>query len=514
MLRKGLLVRRFPAWVSFLLLAVVFGVSYGQYPLHYLAQNQYFFHGLAKGGFGLLRSDWLINTADSWPVFTQLVYFTSRYLDHRVFYFYFILLAGVYAYSLVGIASSLFRINAPRSKLLVYVAVVTALHSSVLGDLLARTLGFNAARVLVDGVASQRILWDMFQPGAFGALLLLSIYLFLRGRPFLSIAASCLAATVHPTYILSAAVLTMSYIVIMLRRREGLGRTLGLGVCALGLVVPILAYVFIVFRPTAPDIWPESRAILVHYRLTRHTDLSRWFGWVASLKVAMAVVATYVVRRTEFLWVLLLSTMVAVGLTVAQVLSGSDALALLFPWRLSVWLVPLSISIILACAISWLHDELGRRVAKAREFLVALSVVALVVCVGAGAIVMARRFGSRVGIESVSVMAFVKAGASPKQVYLIPVQWRNFRLSTGAPTFVEYWFVPYNDAAVVEWRRRIRLAEVFYGSGGDERCRIQRELSANYKVTHAVLRGNDSGVCDAWKLLSQDGNSRLYLVTP
>src|SRR6516165_2538625 len=84
------------AVLSFLFWAIVFGVSYTQPPLYYSNQNQYFLHGLARGGLGFLNEDWLANTADPTPVFSALVAFTYRYLSESLFYVYYLLILGAY----------------------------------------------------------------------------------------------------------------------------------------------------------------------------------------------------------------------------------------------------------------------------------------------------------------------------------------------------------------------------------------------------------------------------------
>src|SRR5205823_14298714 len=50
--------------VSACLLAVAFAAAYGQAPLYYSNQNQYFLHGLAAAGEGYLSEDWLARTLD------------------------------------------------------------------------------------------------------------------------------------------------------------------------------------------------------------------------------------------------------------------------------------------------------------------------------------------------------------------------------------------------------------------------------------------------------------------
>ena len=67
---------------------------------------------------------------------------------------------------------------------LLCLALVTLVHSPLLDHVVP---GINLSKQLIDGVASQRILWNMIQPGAFGAFLLVSVLMFLRGRPYLAV---------------------------------------------------------------------------------------------------------------------------------------------------------------------------------------------------------------------------------------------------------------------------------------------------------------------------------------
>src|SRR3977135_1083966 len=78
----------------FLLGTALFAAAYCQAPLYYSNQNQYFLHGLANAGQGLLREDWLANTGDPTPVFSALVAFTAQTLHPWAFHVYYALLLG------------------------------------------------------------------------------------------------------------------------------------------------------------------------------------------------------------------------------------------------------------------------------------------------------------------------------------------------------------------------------------------------------------------------------------
>ncbi|HET8678712.1 MAG TPA: hypothetical protein VFM39_01230 [bacterium] len=511
---------RYAAWAQILVLTAVFGAAYSQFPLYYSAQNQYFFHGVMRAGFGLLRQDWVAQTPDPWPLFTALVEFTHLYLDARAFYVYFILLLGVYLFSLVGIASLLFPIKTARGRYLAYLALLVGVHSPVVGALSSKLIGLNLGRALIEGVASQRILWDMFQPGAFGVFLLLSIYLFLRGRLLAAAAAQAVAVAFNPAYLLTAALLTCGYMVALVRREKGLRDAIGLGAATFVLVLPVIAYVVLAFRPARPDLWTQAQDILVHFRLSRHALPAAWFNSTVLVQGAVVLAGLYAVRQTAIFAVLATAAAAAVVLTAAQVVTGNTTLALLYPWRVSVVLVPLATALLIARLVT---SRIG---VDRTRVLVPLSVLAMVVFAGAGAIVTAQRFTPRAAPE-IGAMNFVKTTKSVGNVYMIPLatdgrdpfgyagvtaNWQYFRLWTGAPALVDYWFIPYNDVAVVEWYRRVRAADAFYRGAGARRCQSAEQLRAAYQITHIILKSDDSEICAGWRVVMEDRHYRIYFL--
>jgi hypothetical protein len=500
--------------VTVLFLSVVFGVSYGQFRLYYFTQNQYFFHGLARAGYGLLRNDWLAGTADTWPVFSRMVELTYRYLDERLFYVYYVILLGVYAYSMLGIASSLFRIDRSAPRYLACLAALTLLHSPAFNYVAENLTGISLGRVLITGVASQRILWDMLHPGAFGVFGLLSIHLFLRRRPYPSIVALAAAVVFHPVYALGAGVLALAYLMIMARRGERLKDIMAVGTLAFVLVAPVLAYVYLGFgRPSSPEVGRQAQSILVHFRLAVHAVPGKWVELLDNiiyLKIAVVLIGMYLMRRTELFWMMLVWFVVAMGLTAVQLATGSDTLALLFPWRLSVFLIPIATTIVITAAVSAILDRVENRSVGWQRGVAAASVIVLTALTIAGGVTMKRRWAGWFGEENLPVLSYVRGTRAGGQTYLVPVRWRYFRLSTGAPAFVDFWFIPYKDVDVLEWYRRLGLADAFYAAKDDSRCQMVSDMAERYGVTHVVVKESETPACPAWRLTFQNAGYGLY----
>ena len=223
-------------------LALLFGLAYAQSPLYTSNQNQYFLHGLAAAGFGNLDQDWLANTLDPTPVFSQLIRLTFPIpLSEFIFYSYYMVLMGIYILSLVGIARIIFNLQR-RAALAIFVTTVIAIHSAALRFLLSRGVGDIWTYVLEGGVAGQRVLGVVFQPSTFGVLLVLSIYFFLKDRLLMAVIAAVLATYFHPTYLLSAGILVSAYIAALIWQNRDIRKAVLVGLLALLLVSPVVIY--------------------------------------------------------------------------------------------------------------------------------------------------------------------------------------------------------------------------------------------------------------------------------
>ncbi len=327
----------------------LFAIAYSQSPLYTSNQNQYFLHGLAQAGYGYLEQDWLANTLDPTPVFSALVAITFR-LFHTtsIFYIYYALLMGIYLFSLYGIADKTFQISSSKVSSLVFLSSMILVHAAGLRFALSRLIGVNWAYILEDGVADQRMLGPVFQPSTFGVLLVLSIFLFLEHKPLLAGLCAALAAIIHPTYLLASGMLTASYMLITFRENRQIKEPLLIGLSALLPILPMLVYLWGSFGGEPSEITLQARQILVDYRIPHHALVSLWLDATALVKIGLVALCIYLVRKERIFWILLLPFLVACLFTILQVITQSYSLALLFPWRLSIFLVPLCTALLIA----------------------------------------------------------------------------------------------------------------------------------------------------------------------
>jgi hypothetical protein len=494
------------AW--FVVLTSIFALAYNQAPLYTSNQNQYFLHGYAQAGVGNLSEDWLANTADPTPVFSFLVVATLRlFHSENLFYIYYALLIGVYFFSLYGIIDHVFPIRMSRSSSGLFIAIIVLLHAAILRFLLQRSFGGDWPYLFEGGVAGQRLLGPIFQPSSFGVFLLLSIYLYLKDKKVLAVLSAALAATFHPTYLLGAGALTLAYFFDMWRGQKKIWPVVRLGLFALAAVAPILIYTYIKFWGGNPEIDAVARSLLVNVRIPPHAVVSDWFNATVVVKLVFIGTGLFLVCRSRLFWVLFIPLCLAITLTLVQVITKNDALALIFPWRLSTWLVPVSVGLIVGKLVILVTSRTPASLERIYKPTV-LVLTALVVAAGIFRSYLVKAQWSSLPYRPIE--AYVRSHRQPGQVILTPSNLYDFRLETGVPVYVDFLSIPYKSGEVVEWDRRFRQESLFY-----QRMACDRLIELSREgVTQVVLQVDFPVVCPQLVEIYRDSAFGLFSISP
>lgn len=498
---------------------LLFAAAYTQSPLYTSNQNQYFLHGLANAGVGFLSEDWLAKTPDTVPVFNALVEWTVRiFHSNLLFYGYYALLMGVYLFSLLGIANLLFNINKDRTHRWLFLAAMIVVHSAALRFAISKVAAADWAYVLEDGFAGQRMLGPVLEPSVFGVFLVFSIYLFLKHRPYLAAAAAALAAVIHPTYVLPAALVIIGYLVTLFSESRKLKQPLVTGLIALVVVSPVLVYSFTNFWGSSAQTAAQAQEILVQFRIPHHAVISQWFGWPDLVKVMMIAAALWLARRTRLFLLMLAVTAGCALLILVQAVTASNTLALLFPWRPTVLLVPLAVTVLLARLVNWLLERIW---VVEKTWLLKLtnlaSIAMIVVAVAAGALRFSIDLARNRENPANGLFAYVSSHLASGQIYITPLKMQDFRLATGAPAYVDFKSIPYSDVDVIQWYSRVLMTSEFYQNDTCQALSLLAEKAAHSHVnlTHVIIEAPESELnCAGVTQVYQDKHYTLYTLPP
>ncbi|MEM7626919.1 MAG: DUF6798 domain-containing protein [Planctomycetota bacterium] len=483
------------------------GVCY-QWPLFSSNQNTYFLPGLADAGYGHLSGDRLAQQSDIVPVFSAMVRLIHTYGSNLVFYGLFVVLAALYAACLAQIAGiGPSRVGAETDgarptwsgrHIAIFLLLLAGVHFLADFPPLGGAAGMvvspiqQFSELLISGVAGQDILGHCLQPSAFGVFLLASVVLFVNGRPYLAVACAVLGATFHTSLTLHAGFLTVAYLTALIYEKQ-LGKAVKTGFVALGLVLPMTIYLASRFVFSDDEAARAAgQVISADVRQPHHAKPGVWFGTGAAIQLAVVLAGLILSYRNKRLFiVLLVCTLLASGLTVLQVVTDDLSLALLFPWRTSVWVVPASTAVVLGSVCVRLSRMIDRGLATRSPALATRGVVTLagIGLVGLSLIGIHRSVSNVLEDRSRNdYTTFAKAHAAEGQAYLVPTHLKRFRLQTGLPTYVDWKSFPYRSSEILVWHDRVETANAFYDAPDrDAAVAAFNAIQQNQSITHIVV---------------------------
>ena len=529
-------ITKFPEWPKLVLSAVLFSILYTQAPLYYSNQNQYFLHGFEMAGQGSLSNDWLAKTLDPTPIFSGMVANILQYFHECFFHLALGIILGAY----VLCSWLIFKKHmGSREKLAqswwIYFGFLAVAHAAILRWLSFRILGNDYPWFFQAGVAGQYILGGMLQPSTFGVFLLLGIALYYSEKPWLGTFFVCLGGILHSTYLLAGAMIILGFQVDLLLRGCW-KKAIYLGLFALALVMPSVIYVGSHFQPTDKQAFESAQEFLVQFRLPHHCLPKLWLDWVACLQISWIIFCCYLCRKNSLGIIMFTCVILSSALTLTQYFTNSNSLALLFPWRISSILVPLA-TLILISKISASEKITGRFY---QWNIVSFGIV--MVLAGFGICIMYLGWGYRVNNSENRLLAFIKANQQKSDQYLIPIQIPNlakttkgslssdfkpavtkkadtrvvpidmqrFRLVTLAPLYIDFKSIPYQDADVLEWHRRLLNCESWYNLINNNKVDEVLPFLKKEKITHLVTTSKNPELPNPFKLLFKDENYLLW----
>ena len=491
-----------------LLLSSLMVLIYTQKPLFTSNQNQYFLHGMANAGLGSLNQDWLANTREPTPLFSMLVRWTYQGLKNPIwFYFYYAILMGLYLFSLLGILDEFFHIRENTTRFILTATLILTLHSAALRFIFNRLLGTNWMFLFDGGAAGQRLLGLVFQPSVFGVFLVVSLYFFIKGQVYWAAILAAAAACIHPTYLFTSALMTIGYLLTIIVEEKNFRKALLCGGLALILVAPILIYIFNNFMGTEGAV--KAFRILIDIRIPHHTLASYWLDFTVLFKTIMVLFAIFLIRKQKRIAIpMVIVFSGALLLSTYQIITKDSFLALVFPWRPTALLVPLSSSILAAGFSTWLCGLIKED--RIRSILQISCLAMIVILLLAGIWQMNEEFKQYQNSQEAGLYEWVREYSASGDRFLIPINLETFRTNTLRPIYTDYFAIPYSSSDVIQWYHRVLAANKFHDTGS---CLELMYLQHDERLTHVITaKDRPQPDCQNLKLLYADDYFLAYQI--
>jgi hypothetical protein len=198
------------------------------------------------------------------------------------------------------------------------------------------------------------------------------------------------------------------------------------------------------------------------------------------------------------------SSVVVLGIG-AQAATGSQAVALLFPWRVSTLLVPIATAVV--------AGAVATRLRTPPSFAL---VVILVAPIALGGYRMLARLATppRAFPAFAAQLADSLRGFDEPLCLTPPEGLDRFRLATGLPIVADFKTHPYRPDEVVAWWDRLAGVRAFDTATGEAVCATLDSLLQTYPITHVVTLDRPLPACDRLTKWFGDDQHTAYRVRP
>ena len=448
----------------YLILSVLFAITIQQFAF-YKGNSLHLLYTIKDFEFNKLQYDWIANQTNHLPLFTYfnniiLKIFPVNFL-HSV---HFILLSSC-ALFLFLICKYIFEdLNKISLSLLWFSLFMFVYHE----------------HSLFGGVAGQDVINEGYQPASYGVLFFIGIYLYLIKKNSYAIFFICLSASFHPSYVLHSGFLIIGILGYFFFQKE-YKKFLKILVLYSILILPITIYVIYNFLLLDNEIILKGQNILLE-RIPHHASIENWFSYKDLISILVYIVSIILVYKNKRIFIPLgIFGFFSISLTLIQYLTEIDSLALTFPWRASVFLMPLSIMIIISYFLKkFLTNKSNLNLLSSFVFIFIWSFF-----------LINNHFLKDANKDFYKELELTeKININYKSInrLLIPVNLMNIRMNTGLPIFVDWKHHAFKYNEIIIWKQRLDLVQKFYNTKNYDFQKLNLiEIMKIEKISHILI---------------------------
>ncbi len=413
-----------------------------------------------------LQNDWIANQTDHIPVFTYINYILIKLFSVKILYFVHFILLSLCVLSLFLISKSIFPELEKSYLILVWFTFFLFIFHE---------------NSFFSGVAGQSIIDAGYQPASYGVLFFLGIYFFLINKNFLSILLICISASFHPTYILHSGFLVLGFSMyfFLFKKYTDLLKIL---IYFSFLILPITIFVFFNFLNLDKEATILGQEILMN-RIPHHADILYWFSYKDVISIIIFLISLFLIKDKKKLFISLgVFGFCSIFLSIIQYFLEINSLALIFPWRSSVFLIPISSIII----ISFLIDKIKGKLFNKKKLILTIF-FSISIFFGLKSHVLENLNNNFE--KKLFLFNEIKEYYNEIDSILVPIDTVSIRLNTGLPIFINHKHHPFKHNEIIDWNLRVKLASNFYNAKNlISQNQFLKEIIEIEKISHILFK--------------------------
>tara|TARA_B100000579_G_scaffold231100_1_gene189361 strand:- start:5505 stop:6983 length:1479 start_codon:yes stop_codon:yes gene_type:complete len=421
-------------------LSLLFVLTVQQFDL-YKGNAAHLIHSIKFFDTNKLQNDWIANQENHLPLFAYFNHFLIKIFSKNIIYVIHSLLLGICPLYLFLISKNLFPKIKNKNLFIIWFSIFTFIFHE---------------NSFFSGVAGQNVIDAGYQPASFGTLIFVGIYLFLIKKDFLSIFFICLAASFHPTYVLHSGFLVLGFLTYYFLSKKYINLFKVLLIYSI-LILPITIFIILNFMMIDKNLVFIGQKILLE-RIPHHANIHYWFTYKDVLFLLVYFISLFLIKNNfRFLVLFSIFGFCSIFLSVFQYFLDNNSLALTFPWRTSVFIVPISSLIILSYFINKIKFDEKKLMITAYSLILIISLLFMI----------KSHYIKNLNLkfkEKLILANDIKKNFKSIDRLLIPVNLDYIRMNTGLPIFIDWKHHAFRYDQLIEWRLRMDLANNFYGS--------------------------------------------------
>ncbi len=448
----------------YLILSILFAITIQQFPF-FKGNSLHLLHAIKDFDTNKLQNDWIANQTNHLPVFAYLNNIFLQVFPVKILHVIHFSLLVICSLFIFLICRNEFQNLNRTSLLFLWFSIFMLIYHE---------------HSFFGGLAGQDIINEGYQPASFGVLFYCGIYLFLIRKYFFAILFICLSASFHPSYVLHSGLLSFGFCFYLLLVKE-FKLLLRLIIYYIILILPITLYIILNFLLLDKELIQMGQNILVE-RIPHHALIKNWFSSKDFFSILIYLISLITIYKNKKIFIpLTIFGFSSILLSILQFLTESNTLALAFPWRASVFLMPLSSMII----ISFLLNKFLLNKKIIDLFSVSLFIIVFLFFFGKNYFIKNdnQKFYSK--LELVNE---INVNYDSIERVLIPINISYIRMNTGLPIFIDWKHHAFKYDEIIMWKKRINLAQKFYETSIFEK---QREILMNINkidlISHILI---------------------------
>lgn len=465
-----------------LLIVLIFFISRESYPLFYSNQNTYFPHGLVIGGKESLINDWYSNTTPLHISFTLLISCLEslHFLKFGVVLFEsfltFCMLVGIVLlinWLIKDLKVDIFDQNTFKQYTLLIISlfIVIFLNNLTIYSFFFEPI-YEKLRILdfwqeiweFSGVANQYVYGGYFQPSEFGVLIFLAIILVAYKKNMHAVVCLGLSSLFHSSYMLHTTIIVSIIVVSTLFRKNKPRCAIKIIIVYSLIILPVLLYTILIFYNSSMS--QEAINVLANYRIPHHVFPSYWWNKYELTRLTIMVIASIILflKKKNYLFsqIIILSTTYILMSILIGYITNNAKWGLLFPWRASAYIFPISLIVLFSYVFFQLIYLLRfNKKSNLNNFLRSFLILSITISI-ISILVFDKNNEKNIPREYNNLVEKIKLLTQPEDVILIPIEWQDFRLLTDRAVYIDHKSHPYTSKEILEWKDRIDKVENFY----------------------------------------------------